>query len=266
MCERGIRSNSKAVECGSCGDGYHVRCASLSDAAYKKLKANPTQWYCPGCQEIQNLYPCTICAKGVNWDSKAFLCDGCDAWTHCGCIPIGDSTYQDLNNCSNIWLCRSCGLPNSTDLINTYNVSVSNSFDVLNEDISIDDSTILESSPGIASTVIRPQATSTPTAGRNLHIGKAKSPRRPLKILNINCRSVVRNRDRLGVQIDSLRPDIIIGTESFLTEDIATPTELEGYQVERRDRPTQGGGVFIAVRNDMIVTRELEFETDCELM
>ena len=59
---------------------------------------------------------------------------------------------------------------------------------------------------------------------------------------------------------------IIIGTESFLTEDIATPTELDGYQVERRDRPTKGRSVFIAVRTDMIVTRELEFETDCELM
>ena len=266
-CDRGVRSNSKSLQCGSCGDRYHVRCTAICEAVYNQLKSDPSPWYCPACQERQKMFPCTICANSVNWDSNAFQCDGCDAWTHCACAQVGENTYQELKDCSNIWLCQGCGLPNSTALINTYNVTVSNSFDVLNEDISLDDSTILDASPNAASAHLRPQAASTPSGkGKNPFPGKSQSPRRLLKISNVNCRSVVRNRDRLGTQIDSLRPDVIIGTESFLTADIVTPTELDGYQVERRDRQTRDGGVFIAVRNDLVSTREMEYETDCELL
>ena len=63
-------------------------------------------------------------------------------------------------------------------------------------------------------------------------------------------------------------PDIIIGTESWLSPKINSnevfPTE--DYNVERRDRPNDAhGGVFIATKKDLLTIREVELETDCEI-
>ena len=67
--------------------------------------------------------------------------------------------------------------------------------------------------------------------------------------------------------MDSVKPDIVIGTETFLTKDIPTPTELDAaYDVERRDRLTRDGGVLIAAKKDLLMTREYDLETDCEVM
>ena len=88
-----------------------------------------------------------------------------------------------------------------------------------------------------------------------------------LKIINVNCRSVVKNRDRLGVLIETTKPDIIIGTESFLAKGIPTPTELsDDYSVERCDRSERHGGVFVASRKDLLMQREPDLETNCELV
>ena len=71
-------------------------------------------------------------------------------------------------------------------------------------------------------------------------------------------------RDCLSVLIDS---DIIIGTESFLTKDIPTPTELsDSYLVERDDRQERNGGCFVASKKDFLMQRETELENNCELV
>ena len=78
---------------------------------------------------------------------------------------------------------------------------------------------------------------------------------------------MIKNRDCLGVLIDSVKPDIIIGTESFLTKDIPTPTELsDSYLVERYDRKERKGGCFVAAKKDLLMQRETELETNCELV
>ena len=67
--------------------------------------------------------------------------------------------------------------------------------------------------------------------------------------------------------INEKQPDVIIGTESWLTSNHNNseyfPTEL--YQVERRDRP-DNPHVFIAAKLDLALVRETELETDCELL
>ena len=96
---------------------------------------HPPKWpkslLCPQCAPCQINFPCTICHKAVTWEAKAPQCDGCDCWTQLGCTLIGENTYNDLQDSSKLWLCLGCGIPNNTDLINTYNVSVSNSFDMV---------------------------------------------------------------------------------------------------------------------------------------
>ena len=68
--------------------------------------------------------------------------------------------------------------------------------------------------------------------------------------------------------IHSTQPDVVIGTESSLTpkhfdNEIFSP--YQGYTPFRRDRVGQnGGGVFIAVRNDIVVQEMKDIQSDCE--
>jgi len=57
-------------------------------------------------------YPCGICKKNVNWNSKSIQCDGCDVWYHAACAKIGPETFRNLEHSSVSWICIHCGLPN----------------------------------------------------------------------------------------------------------------------------------------------------------
>ena len=63
-----------------------------------------------------------------------------------------------------------------------------------------------------------------------------------------------------------MKPDIIVGTESWLHLDIKDneifPTNFNVY---RRDRNSTGGGVFTAVSNEFLSTRQSELETESEM-
>ena len=67
--------------------------------------------------------------------------------------------------------------------------------------------------------------------------------------------------------VESLNSNIILGCESWLTEEIANeeviPSNLTIY---RKDRPDGYGGVFIAHSNKIITIRETFLETICELV
>ena len=103
------------------------------------------------------------------------------------------------------------------------------------------------------------------------HTGK----KHQLRLLLVNCKSVCNKCGRFQNLMDSNNPDVVVVTESCLT-----PNHPEGergetdrfcskYQIHRRDRvtDTSGGGVFIAVKNDLKSTRCSELKpTDCELM
>ncbi len=62
-------------------------------------------------------------------------------------------------------------------------------------------------------------------------------------------------------------PHIVVGTESWLTNSVATGEVFpEIYNVFRRDRisTNRGGGVFIAVKNIYIASFETNLQSDCE--
>jgi hypothetical protein len=61
-------------------------------------------------------------------------------------------------------------------------------------------------------------------------------------------------------------PDVIIGTESWLREEISNAEILrDDYTTFRRDRNTRGGGVFICVK-DCIACAELWVDEDFEMI
>ena len=90
-----------------------------------------------------------------------------------------------------------------------------------------------------------------------------------LVIVNVNCQSTAAKKLPLHHMIESVKPDVIVGTEAWLKPDIASSEAfpLEDYQVTRKDRTNRkGGGVFIMARREFTLFREEELETDCELI
>lgn len=110
----------------------------------------------------------------------------------------------------------------------------------------IDDSVSYQTSKGL------PSSTSTSKKTSSLPSAQSAQKSRRLRLLNVNFRSVVNH-----VMVDSVKPDIIVGTESWLRPDIMNSEIFpSNYTVYRRDRDTSGGGVFIAVIDEKSSTRQ----------
>jgi len=88
----------------------------------------------------------------------------------------------------------------------------------------------------------------------------------------LNFQSIKNKTPEFWNLVDSTKPDIIIGTESWLTPDVHNseifPPQLIGkFHIFRCVREhTLGGGVFIAVSNDYVCTRVPELVTNCEII
>ena len=89
----------------------------------------------------------------------------------------------------------------------------------------------------------------------------------------MNCQSCCNKKAEISNLLDSTKPDIVIGTESWLHKDIYSSEIFpDNYEVFRNDRQgkhghQQGGGVFILVLRDYIA-REVpdSRQEDCELL
>ena len=72
--------------------------------------------------------------------------------------------------------------------------------------------------------------------------------------------------------VDAEKPDIIVGTESWLSPDTSifnSEVFSPGYVTFRPDRKSKkvnSGGVFILVRDNLRVTEQPEFKAGCELI
>jgi hypothetical protein len=85
-------------------------------------------------------------------------------------------------------------------------------------------------------------------------------------LLQVNCRSIYSKALEFWNLVDTYNPDIIIGTESWLREDIGTTgLFMEDFTTFRRDRHTRIGGVFICVKNN-IDCSELWVDDDFEII
>ena len=72
----------------------------------------------------------------------------------------------------------------------------------------------------------------------------------PIRIVNINFQSVKFRQCRLSSVLQSVNPDIVFGTETWLDENINDQEIFSrGYIVNRKDRAASGGGVLIAIKD-----------------
>jgi len=93
-----------------------------------------------------------------------------------------------------------------------------------------------------------------------------KTEGKSLVVLQVNCRSVYNKAIELWNLVDTYNPDVVIGTESWLKEDISNAEVFRAdFTTFRRDRSARGGGVFICVKN-IIASTELWVDEDCEMI
>ena len=183
-------------------------------------------------RECAQKYPCGKCQLPVTYDHKGLLCDTCNHWFHAPCQRVGDHLYDYLSKSDCSWHCTRCNSLNyakasSHDLSS---LSSENRFSPLS----------LNASPVHDFT---PDSTSTPSKTRPHRTYKVD---KPLKFAHINFRSIREKKPQFHSFVEIYRPDIIVGTETWLTPDIFDaelfPPEL-GYTIYRRDRVNQRGGV-----------------------
>jgi hypothetical protein len=88
-----------------------------------------------------------------------------------------------------------------------------------------------------------------------------------LKLLQLNCRSIVSKSVEFSTLVEIQSPDVIIGTESWLKEDMLNDEVFPmGFTYYRRDRIGRGGGLFLGIREcipSILHRVEEDFEMLC---
>ena len=84
----------------------------------------------------------------------------------------------------------------------------------------------------------------------------------------MNCQSIKNKKAEIHAVIDSAKPDIILGNESWLTPEIKNSEIFpDSFDAIRKDRVGDAhGGVFIAFRRDLLCIETPELDTDCEII
>ena len=210
-------------------------------------------------------FPCTICQKACKTESIS--CDDCDQWTHRLCIGMLTREFSNLGKSDEAWTCPSCSKPNSSSTI-IYNLSTGanrNTSINISTDPQLIDSIAEDSIPSTSGSSInspsfdsnlsfnstdRPFMTSSPKTQKS-----KSTPKKHLRILNINFQSLRKKGKQLETLIESTDPDIILGTETWLDPNIKNSEIIPDYyqyDVERRDRPNDPhGGVIIATKQHL---------------
>ena len=181
-------------------------------------------------------YPCGSCGAAVKNNQNSIQCDGCNAWHHIECQGMNTTIHQIMaEHSSYSWNCLRCGLLNfSTSFFDDFSTSYcsSNSFNVLE------------------ASSLSPK-TSTPLKKKNTVKRKKK-----FKKINLNFQYIVNKVPEFHCLIETEKPDIVVGTESWLSSDIHNAEIFPpGYTVFRADRKSgkkRSGGVFIMVRSDIV--------------
>ena len=202
-------------------------------------------------------FPCGVCEKDVRENQRAICCDGCDTWWHFKCITMSNITYKALRNSSKSWICCQCGLPNfDSSIFDNTEVITSNSFDTLNS--------CSMSNISIHSVLPDPLHTSSPIRPR-----QSGNKTNNIKAVVINTQCVKNKVSEFHCMLDEHNPDIVMVTETWLDPSIPSSDIIPtNYSVYRKDRQAgqTGGGVMIAVRNNLLSSACPDLDTDCELV
>ncbi|XP_071144075.1 uncharacterized protein [Mytilus edulis] len=149
-----------------------------------------------------------------------------------------------------------CNFPNYSTFCYSLVFSTSNQFTIISN-------TSISSS---ASGIIKPIHTSTPERKTQKKKKQEDSNPKTIRVLNVNFQSIRNTHSELINLIESTKPDIIVGTETWLDSSIKDSQYFpDGFNIYRNDRNLSGGGVPIAVNDTYITSSVTELQTDCEI-
>ncbi len=198
-------------------------------------------------------YPCGICCKAVKNSDMAVCCDDCDSWIHNRCSGVSAETYKRLEGNACSWICPKCSLPTFSDsfFFQDDTFTTFNSFSILSDNT--------DTSQQAPNTLTHHNSSSfrvTKTINRN---------KSGLKVLCFNANGISAKRTDLELLINDEKPSIICCQETHLDDGISSSEVFPpGFTVFRKDRGSRGGGVCIAVRDDLVASHCPELETDTE--
>ncbi|CAC5374842.1 unnamed protein product [Mytilus coruscus] len=233
----------------------HIRASTLAYLAMILITISNDVNMNPRPSQSESNYPCGTCDKPVNWDGRGIVCDTCNQWYHVSCQSMSPSLYlEHVNDSAVAWDCIACNCPNYSTFCFSMVFSTSNHFSILSE-------SPLESPK--PTNQMQPIHASTPTKSSY----KTTKSKQHLRILNVNFQSIKTKQPQLENLIDSTKPDIIFGIETWINHSIKDSQIFpKGYNIFRNDRNLSGGGVLIAVKNIYITTSVPELQTDCEIV
>ena len=209
-------------------------------------------------------YLCGKCEKPVKSNQRGIQCDSCKIWHHTKCIQVCAVEHIDLSNSSCAWLCTNCGLPtySRSVLSKSFATSSLNPFSVLSLEIPTVYSAVCDHPADTSSTDNRKIGGRRPGA----KVTKCNKTKSKLRCLLVNFQSLRSKTADVEQLISTYNPDIIMGTETWLSTDICDSEIFPaGFTVLRRDRGALNNyrGVLQTIRNDLIVTRKNDYESDC---
>ena len=221
----------------------------------------------PGPSAEPDTSVCPECNILVDWEEEGIECECCCFWYHRKCINMSKETYNLHNNHASLeWYCIKCDMPSFTSSLfgNLTNASATTMDDDFLDSMS--NSSSSNNSSNNDESISRPMPSTQPK--QRAAQRKSDMLKRPLRFLNINYRSIRSKLPTFEALIDSESPDVIVGTESWLNDNINTGEILpQSYQMFRRDRSGRsGGGVFIAIQNNLVAKAEPSLESDCEVV
>ena len=213
--------------------------------------------------------PCGTCDRPVTWSHHGLACGTCGQWYHAHCQSVGDETYGTLAAPELSWNCATCHTVNHSRYAYDLHgldldacpaphtpvpacVTTSTCTNSYATYSSLHDPSISPShNHGNA---FKPYHTSTPTKISSV---QNSNRFRPLRLININFRSVAGKKPELSNLLHDMKPDIVCGTETWLDNTIASSEIFpHNYKVYRKDRNREGGGVCIAVADYLSSTEE----------
>ena len=99
----------------------------------------------------------------------------------------------------------------------------------------------------------------------------SKTHRPNLKVLNINCQSIVNKKAEFQAIIDEHKLDIVVGTDYWLNKNNLNseifPKSLVYFSFRQdREADTCGGEALILVKDTLITMEQKQLKTNCELI
>jgi hypothetical protein len=179
-----------------------------------------------------SIYPCGLCDFKVSWNCPAVACDGCEIWYHKSCLEMNSQDYDLLGRSHVQWICYKCDSINCASFtFHNYEIeNTSNYYMPLSGMDTTRSSTDLDSNMSFNPLFTSSPVINTPTTphrgkkGTSTVADKSSSiynlPKKTnVRIMNINCQSVANKSSELQAVVDYVKPDIVCGTESWLTKD-----------------------------------------------